>query len=89
MLPRLVGDQLLEEIVGRLVKAADPERTVVFGSYAREGAQAGSDPDLLVVEDHVPDRRWEMIRLRKAAGRVGFGIDILVVDRDQLETFRG
>lgn len=44
--------ELLDEVVNRLVRGLHPERIYLFGSQARRQAGEGSDIDLLVV---VPD----------------------------------
>ena len=44
--------ELLDEVVNRLVRGLHPERIYLFGSQARSQAGEGSDIDLLVV---VPD----------------------------------
>ncbi|MFA5242296.1 MAG: nucleotidyltransferase domain-containing protein [Sulfuricella sp.] len=64
--------------VQKLVAAAQPSRVILFGSYARGEAGEDSDLDLLVVEQQVENRGAEMVRLRRAIGRVGTGVDVLV-----------
>ncbi|NLV27176.1 MAG: nucleotidyltransferase domain-containing protein [Methanomicrobiales archaeon] len=53
---------------------------MLFGSYARGEETSDSDVDIMVIEDTVSHQGMEMVRLRKAAGRIapGVGIDILV-----------
>ena len=65
-------------MVQRIVAAAQPSRVILFGSYGRDDADAGSDLDIMVIKPHVPDRYAEMIRLQKAVGSIGIGIDLLV-----------
>jgi predicted nucleotidyltransferase len=67
--------------VSRLVEAASaPSRVILFGSYARESAEEGSDLDLLVIQQNIEDRGREYLRLREALGRVspGIGVDLLL-----------
>ena len=42
-------ENVLDEIVRRLVDAVDPDRIVLFGSRARDDARPDSDYDLLIV----------------------------------------
>ena len=45
-----VSDELIEKMARRIVHEVDPERIVLFGSWARGEARKWSDVDLLVVE---------------------------------------
>jgi len=70
----------IQKVVTRLVNAANPRKIILFGSYARGEETPDSDVDIMVIEDTVEHQGKEMVRLRKAAGRIapGVGIDILV-----------
>ena len=70
----------IQKVVNRLVEAANPIKIILFGSYARGEETPDSDVDIMVIEDKVNHQGMEMVRLRKAAGRIapGVGIDILV-----------
>ena len=47
----VIDSNLLDEIVRRLVKAVDPDRIILFGSWARGDARPDSDVDLLIIKD--------------------------------------
>jgi predicted nucleotidyltransferase len=87
-----VSQDTLDRIVTSLVEEAKPERIVLFGSQAREDADAGSDIDLLVVERQPfgPERsrRKEMVRLWRALPKLTAGADILVYSSDEVERWR-
>ena len=69
----------IQKVAKRLVEAANPRKIILFGSYARGEETPDSDVDIMVIEDTVSHQGMEMVRLRKAAGRIapGVGIDIL------------
>ena len=46
-----VTDDLLQEIVRRIVEAGEPLKIVLFGSHARGDTHPHSDVDLLIVEE--------------------------------------
>ena len=78
--------QRLVEVARRAgLAAASPARVIVFGSYARAEADDESDLDLLVVEKEVPDRAAEYLRLREAIGRVGVGVDLLLLAQSEFD----
>ena len=81
----MLPDQTIQAAVDRIVAAANPTKVILFGSYARGEANEDSDLDLMVVEPVVDDRATEMIRLRRAVGRVGIGVDVLVYSDAEYE----
>jgi predicted nucleotidyltransferase len=64
--------------------ATSPGQVILFGSYARGTADAGSDVDLLVIEREIGDKPGEYMRLRDALGRLapGIGVDLLICQAD-------
>lgn len=82
----MLAEQTILEAARRAVAAAEsPLQVFVFGSYARGDADAGSDLDLLVVEREVQDKAAEYLKLHRAVGPVGVGVDVLVFSRDEFE----
>lgn len=73
----LDGEEVLAEIVRRLVTAINPDRIILFGSRARGDFRPDSDIDLLVIKnsDEQPHRRDA--RAYRAVGAVGIPKDIL------------
>jgi predicted nucleotidyltransferase len=61
---KVIGADMLEEIVERLVVRFHPERIILFGSHARGEATDASDMDLLVVADTdlPPEERFPALR---------------------------
>ena len=84
----MIDEQTLQEVVKRIVAAAQPSRVILFGSHGRGDADAGSDLDLMVVQPQVVDKYREMIRLRKAVGHIGVGVDVLVYSEAEMEERR-
>jgi predicted nucleotidyltransferase len=74
--------EIIEAIGTRLARAAPKHsRVVLFGSYARDQADAGSDYDVLVIEPEVADAAREAVRLRAELGDLLVPIDVVVVDK--------
>ena len=76
----------LDEVVRLLVDAAHPRRIILFGSHARGEQGNDSDLDLIVIEDDVPNRFQEMVRLRRALQSIRLPIDILVYTEEDVRT---
>jgi predicted nucleotidyltransferase len=74
----MISSEQIQQAVERLVKAAKPSKVILFGSYARGDATEDSDLDLMVIEQEVQNSGEEMIRLHRAVGDVGVGVDVLV-----------
>ena len=58
-----------------------------MGAYGRGTADEESDLDLMVIEQDLPDKAAEYLRLREALGRVapGAGVDLLVYPLSEFE----
>jgi predicted nucleotidyltransferase len=88
----MVTDQMLREIVAAAVRAVDPERIILFGSYAHGEAGPDSDLDLLIVErgplGQGRTRRSELKRLRRALWDFRAPIDILIYTEDEVAAWR-
>ena len=74
----MIDERTLQQAVKRIVAVAQPNRVILFGSYGRGDADAGSDLDLMVIKPQVVDKYTEMIRLHEAVGSIGAGVDVLV-----------
>ena len=87
-----VTPQLLQAMTDAIVRAANPEKVILFGSHARGDARVDSDVDLMVVESEPFDEKWsrsqELRRLSKLL--VGFFIskDILVYSQQEFNDWK-
>jgi predicted nucleotidyltransferase len=81
----MVDEKILQQVVRRITAAAKPQRVILFGSYGRGDADEGSDLDLMVVLPEVSDKYGEMVRLHKAVGSVGVGVDVLVYSEEEYQ----
>jgi predicted nucleotidyltransferase len=82
-----VTDEILEEIVSRLVYLAKPVKIILFGSNARNEAAPGSDLDLLIVEEEVSEQYDEALRLDRALRDLILPLDLIVVSEAQFNRF--
>lgn len=80
----MISPEALQAAIGAVAADGKPNRILLFGSYARGDAQADSDIDLLVIEDEVPDRAREMVRLRRLLRPLRVPADILVYSEEEV-----
>lgn len=73
------SEEIISEIVRRLVKAAHPLKLILFGSYAKGTENEDSDFDILVIEENVVSRYQEILKLRKSLRGIMIPIDLLVI----------
>ena len=78
------ADAALTTIVDRIISGFHPLRVILFGSRARGNAAAMSDIDLLVVFDHVPDKRQRAIELRRAVADLPLSKDFVVTTPEEI-----
>lgn len=86
---RTVTDELLQEMIERLVAQLHPEEIILFGSRAWGTPRDDSDVDLLIIltadADTVADYE---LQARRCLRGLGVAKDILVRTRDQIERYR-
>jgi predicted nucleotidyltransferase len=82
-------DQLLAEIVRRLVEAVNPDRIVLFGSRARGNAGPDSDVDLVLVKDSDEPPHRRVLPAYRAVIGLGVPKDILWRTPAEVEDWSG
>ena len=84
------GDEqdVLADVVQRIVRIAAPEQIVLFGSTARGEANADSDFDLLVVKAGQYHRRRLAKEIYRGMIGAGRAVDVVVVTREDIERYR-
>lgn len=87
-LSRDVVEKKLEEIVSRIVEAEQPERVILFGSWAAGHARPDSDVDLMVVVRDGGDTMATAVRLYRLLAGMGVPKDLVVVTVRDFERFK-
>ena len=80
----------LNEIVREIVRVAEPDRVILFGSRAKGTAVAESDYDFLIVMQTVLNERDVSRRIYRALleRKVGAAVDAIVVSEETLKQYR-
>lgn len=79
-----VTEERLQEVVRRIVRAFDPQRIVIFGSYAYGEPGPDSDVDLLVIMESNERPAERATRISRVLRPRPFPMDILVRTPDEL-----
>lgn len=80
-----VTDELLKEVVHRILSVGSPLKIVLFGSRAREDARPDSDLDLLIIEESdLPRYKRSASYLRALVGLFP-AKDVVVWTPDEVE----
>jgi predicted nucleotidyltransferase len=83
-----VGEEILKEIVRRVVEVAKPEKIILFGSAARGKMGPNSDVDLLVVKKGKYNRSRLAGDIYMNLHGVGQAVDVIVVTPEDVERYR-
>jgi predicted nucleotidyltransferase len=83
-----VAQEILDEIIQRVVAVARPERIILFGSAARKTMGPNSDVDLLVVKSGEFDQGRVLGDIYVNLHGVGQAVDVVLVTPEQLERYR-
>jgi len=88
-IPTVVSKDVLDDIIRRIIKVAEPKRIILFGSAARGTLGPNSDLDILViVHDGIHRRRTAQAIYRSLTG-VGIAKDIVVATEGDVREHGG
>lgn len=81
----MISQEKISEVVSRIVKNYDPDKIILFGSYAEGNARESSDLDLLIVKDdnRIPPER--AIALRKFLLGMMIPLDLFVFTNKEFD----
>lgn len=87
-----ISEELIDKMAQRIVAEVDPERIVLFGSWARGEAHEQSDVDFLVVEREPfgpnRSRRQEAVRIWQCLYDFRVPKDIMVYSVDEIDQWK-
>ena len=80
-----VDEEIIQEIVRRILTVAKPDKVILFGSAASGRMTRDSDIDLLIVEPQIADQWQEYVRVRRALSGIRFPFDLLFITTEWFE----
>ena len=81
-------NEILNEIVQRIIDTVHPGKIILFGSAARGDMGPDSDFDLLIIIPSDMHRRKTAQKIYRNLIGVGFAADIVVVTENDVELFK-
>jgi len=84
---KILGEEILQEIIRRIVKVAKPEKIILFGSAAKGEMGPDSDLDLLVIKS-CKNRRATARAIRRKLIGIGIAKDVIVATPQDIERYK-
>ncbi len=78
---------VIREVVRRIVSITQPEKIILFGSYAYGIPDEDSDIDLLVIKPGIKSKIEEYSKIRKSLKGIRFPFDIIVISPEEYEFY--
>jgi uncharacterized protein len=82
------GDDLVRDIVRRIVETAQPDKIILFGSRARGDARPNSDFDVLVIKESSEPRYRRSVPLYVALADLPGEVEVMVYTPEEIEEWR-
>ena len=82
------AQEIIAQMVRRIVERFDPDKIILFGSYAQGTAGPDSDVDLLVVMPIAGSKRDKAAEIYGALSPMGLAKDIIVATPEDIEKYR-
>jgi uncharacterized protein len=79
-----IPESTIQELITQIVEQFQPERIILFGSYAYGDPRPESDVDLLVIMDTPLRETQQALQIRQYINPL-FGVDIIVTSPSRLE----
>ena len=78
----------LQKALDTIIRVADPDKVILFGSHARGDASPDSDYDILVLKNGVKHRRKLAQKIYMNFTHIGAPVDILVYETDKYDEIK-
>ncbi len=78
----------IQAIVDRIAEAVQPQKVILFGSWARGEQGPHSDIDLVVIQESTLSHPQRYAQIRRLFWGLGLPMDILVYTPEEFERYR-
>jgi len=77
----------IQEMVRRIVAGFEPDKIILFGSFARGTADRDSDVDLLVIKPVSGSKRQQRLAIRQVLRGIGLAKDIVLATPEEMTRY--
>jgi len=85
----MIPQEKINEVVERIVKNVQPEKVILFGSYAYGKPNEDSDLDILVIKESVLPRHERVKEIKKYLWGIKIPVDLIVYTPEEIDEWRG
>jgi len=85
----MISQERINEVVERIVKNVQPEKVILFGSYAYGNPTDDSDLDILVIKEMDIPRHERIRQVKKHLRGMKIPIDLLVYTPKEIDEWKG
>jgi predicted nucleotidyltransferase len=82
------NDNLIDDIVRRIVETVQPDKIILFGSRARGDARPNSDFDVLVIKESSEPRYRRSVPLYVALADLPAEVEVMVYTPEEIDEWR-
>lgn len=80
-----IDNNLVQDIVRRILSVTKPDRIILFGSAATGTMTRDSDIDILVVAPAPANTIAERVQLRRSLRDIGIPVDVFLIPTERFE----
>lgn len=84
----MITQSQINDVVDIIVKNINPDKVILFGSYAYGQPQEDSDLDILVIKDTDSDRYKRTREIKKYLRGIKIPIDVVVYTKAEIEEWK-
>jgi len=85
----MISQEKINEVIDRIVKNINPEKIILFGSYASGNPSEDSDLDILIVKEMRMPRYKRSREVKKHLRGMKIPIDVIVYTKKEIKEWEG
>ena len=84
----MIGTEIINDVVNKIAERFNPDKIILFGSYASNTQNTNSDIDLLIIKDTDKPIQYRDFEIRKYLIGMTIPMDIIVYTNAEFEEER-